>query len=171
MSAANYEIWIDVGELSEELSRAGWRPVAEMVDDPDNTVEKVLRHCELKGADGAATLLRDALTKAREMQEWVSRPFVPPDIYVIHRGMAYWLQEAMSGEKRGLGFCALERVSDEFEEDPDTPKWVPSWEEAGDVDWHTAFASEAEAAPIRAIEAALKAIAAAEPEADDESSP
>ncbi|HKT83993.1 MAG TPA: hypothetical protein VJQ84_09190 [Solirubrobacterales bacterium] len=171
MSADNYEIWIDVGELSEELSRGGWRPVAEMVDDPDSTIEKVLRHCEGVGADGAATILRNALTKAREMQEWVDRPFVPPDVYVIHHGMAYWLQEGMSGEKGGLGFCALDRVSDEFEEDPDTPKWVPCWEEAGDVDWHTAFATEAEAAPIRAIEAALQAIAAAGPDAADEPSP
>jgi hypothetical protein len=154
MSAADYEIYIDHGELSEKLSRRGWRPVAEMVDDPDNTIESVLRHCEGVGATGAATILRDTLTEARELQERVDRPFVPPNTYVIHHpmGSAYWLMEG------ALQFCALE-------------DGVPQWDDGGEVDFQRAFEDEAREAPIRAIEAALQAIAAAQPDTDDEPSP
>ena len=155
MSAADYEIHIDHAELSEKLSRRGWRPVAEMVDDPNNTIESLLRHCEQVGAVGAATILRDTLTEARELHERSNRPFVPPATYVIHHpmGSAYWLIEG------ALQFCAL---------DVDA---VPQWEEAGEVDWDRAYADDVEAAPIRAIESALLAIAAAQPDTEDESSP
>jgi hypothetical protein len=154
MSAADYEIHIDHGELSEKLSRRGWRPVAEMVDDPNNTIESVLRHCEGVGATGAATILRDTLTEARELHERSNRPFVPPTTYVIHHpmGSAYWLIEG------SLQWCPLDLDA------------APLWGDGGEVDFRS-YEDDAQAAPIRAIETGLQAIAAAEPDIDDEPSP
>jgi hypothetical protein len=157
MSGADYEIQIDVGELSEKLSRRGWRPVAEMVNDPNNTIESVLRHCEAVGAVGAATILRDTLAEAREQQALADRPFVAPTTYVVYNSSAYWLMEG-----GGLEFTFVDPETGEV-------KWEDGGE--GEVDFLRAFRDDAEAAPYRAIEAALKAIAATQPSTDDEPSP